>query len=75
MTLTGNPETMQGCERRVSIAVADYVGAIGTAPRSEADIPHFLRVMAARENCDTVLVTGSGASTIGELYRCSAPPP
>jgi hypothetical protein len=70
VTLTGNPETVRPCVRMGSVAVGDYMNEFAGGPRSQADIPRWLRVKAVQFGGDTVLSTGSGASTIGEIYKC-----
>lgn len=73
VVLTGNPDTVRACARLGSVAVGDYMNEFAGGPRRESEIPHFLRIQAVRFGGDTVLSSGAGAATVGEIYRCKGP--
>ncbi len=66
--MAASPESVKACQLIGSIAPADYRRFGG--PSSEADIPHWLRVQTARNGGNAVLMSGSGMTTVGEMYRC-----
>jgi hypothetical protein len=71
VTVTGNPDTVRSCARLGAVAVGDSAKTpFGGGPSSTADIPHWLRVKGAQFGGDTVLMTGSGMTTVGEIYKC-----